>query len=304
MSDEIEVRSAVGPGAHARVPIVVCADDYGLTPGVGRGIRELLLAGRISATSVMTVTPDWPQEAAALGALAIEADIGLHLTLTDHRPLGPMPKLAPSGKLPPLGEVYRAAVLRRLPLDEIAAELDRQLQAFIDHRGRSPSHIDGHHHVHQLPGVRDLVIEAAARFAPTRVWVRCCDEPLARLTRRGIAIAKASVIGAFGPGVRRRAEARRVVVNVGFSGVYDFLTERRGTDELFAGFVDGAGPGHLVMCHPGYVDEALLGLDPMTAARRREFDYLSGPGWAALCEDGSIAVTTLDRCFAESAGAR
>ncbi|HVT56350.1 MAG TPA: ChbG/HpnK family deacetylase, partial [Xanthobacteraceae bacterium] len=33
--------------------IVLCADDYALSPGVSAGIRELLAAGRLNATSVM-----------------------------------------------------------------------------------------------------------------------------------------------------------------------------------------------------------------------------------------------------------
>ncbi len=37
--------------------IWLCADDYGLSPGVNRGIRELIERGRLNATSVMVVGP-------------------------------------------------------------------------------------------------------------------------------------------------------------------------------------------------------------------------------------------------------
>src|SRR5690606_28678950 len=69
---------------EVRTKLVVCADDYALTPGVSRAIRELIAARRISATSVMTVCPYWTEEGPALAAVADEADVGLHLTLTDH----------------------------------------------------------------------------------------------------------------------------------------------------------------------------------------------------------------------------
>ena len=39
--------------------IVLCADDYGLSLGVSRGIRELLEMGRLSATSCMVVFPEF-----------------------------------------------------------------------------------------------------------------------------------------------------------------------------------------------------------------------------------------------------
>ena len=38
-------------------PIWLCADDYGISPGVNRAIRELIERGRLNATSVMMVTP-------------------------------------------------------------------------------------------------------------------------------------------------------------------------------------------------------------------------------------------------------
>ena len=42
--------------------IWLCADDYGLSPGVNAAIRDLLERGRINATSVMTVTPAFTRE--------------------------------------------------------------------------------------------------------------------------------------------------------------------------------------------------------------------------------------------------
>ena len=37
--------------------ITLCADDYGISPGVNQGIRELIALGRLNATSVMVVGP-------------------------------------------------------------------------------------------------------------------------------------------------------------------------------------------------------------------------------------------------------
>ncbi len=50
------------------VPVVLCADDYGLAPGVSAGIRELLDAGRLSATGAMTLSPHWAAEGPRLAA--------------------------------------------------------------------------------------------------------------------------------------------------------------------------------------------------------------------------------------------
>ena len=37
--------------------IWLCADDYGISRSVNAAIRELILRGRINATSVMTAAP-------------------------------------------------------------------------------------------------------------------------------------------------------------------------------------------------------------------------------------------------------
>lgn len=187
--------------AGQRRRLIVCADDYGLTAGVSRGIRDLLERRRISATSVMAASDRWPREAAALRAVAGDANIGLHITLTEQVPLGRLPIYAPGGRFPPLGAAFKAGMLRRLPLDEIRSEIERQFESFCVHYGRSPAHIDGHHHIHQLPGVREIVVEMA-RGMGAPVWVRVSRDALGTVFRRGIASGKAVLIGAPGRAVK------------------------------------------------------------------------------------------------------
>ena len=275
--------------------IVVCADDYALTPGVSRGIRELMARGRISATSVMTVSAHWPREAGPLKAVAGTADIGLHVTLTDQRPLGAMPAFAPAGRLPPLGSVLASGLTRRLPLAEIEAEIRRQLAAFTEHYGAAPAHIDGHHHMHQLPGVAEVIIRLAREAGGGRTWVRSCREPARSILRRGVGAPKALLLSALGGGIARQASRADVPVNQGFSGAYDFAVERRPLDELFARFLDGLGHNGVMMCHPGYADPELAGLDPMTTAREAELAFLAGEAWPRLLAARGLQVGPLAR---------
>ena len=60
-------RTAAGGGMSRR--IWLCADDYGIAPGVNAAIRDLIARGRLNATSVMVVAPALPEEAAALAQL-------------------------------------------------------------------------------------------------------------------------------------------------------------------------------------------------------------------------------------------
>ena len=290
------MRSLVHETATA-VParIVVCADDYGLTPGVSRGIRELIAKRRISATSAMTVSPHWPQEATALRAVAGDCDVGLHIVLTDHQPLGRLSQLAPDGRLPPLSRVFRAGLARRLPMAEVEREIERQLDAFVAAWGAPPSHIDGHHHVHQLPGVRAAVVRLARRIGGGRTWVRCCNEQLGLTLRRGVATGKSFVIGSLGASVERLAHEHGVPTNAGFAGVYDFEKETRPYAALCARFLVGQRDNGLLMCHPGYSDAELGRLDTLTTHREAELAYLAGDAWPAALSAHGLELGPLRR---------
>lgn len=268
--------------------LIVCADDYGLSPGVSLGIRQLAEAGRISATGAMTCMPAWAAEAEALKPLADKIAVGLHFTLTDQKPLGRMPTLAPKGKFPTVGELLRASLLGALPLAEIAAELHRQLDAFEEHFGAPPDFIDGHQHVHVFKGVRGVVLsQFHRRLDPARTWLRdCSDNPL-RLLRRGFS-AKAMIVGHIGKGLRRQAEQRNIPVNQGFSGFYD--PAKQSLDGQLETMLQATRSGHLLMVHPGHVDAELEAVDSLTAPREAEFQTLMQDSFPARLEQLSLRI--------------
>lgn len=265
-------------------PILLCADDYGLAPGVNAAIRDLIAAGRLSATSVMALCPHWAEEAAALKEIAgaadvVQADVGLHFTLTDQPPLGPLPGLAPDGRLPPLGHLMRLAYTGGLDRAEVTAELSRQLAAFAEAWGGPPAYIDGHQHVHQLPVVRDAVVEALAGLPGA--YVRLCREPVTAVLRRRVSVAKTLLIGGLGTGLARLARQRGILANDRFAGVYDF-SGRIPFGTLLDRFLDEPQGRTLVMVHPGIPDDQLRRVDGLVDQRRVEYDYLRGPEFAEL----------------------
>jgi hypothetical protein len=256
--------------------LVICADDYGISPAVSQGIVQLAVAGRISATGVMSCMPAWPAAAPALMAVADRIEIGLHFTLTDQHPLGVLPVLAPAGRLPGIGALLKLSLAGRIPAAEVAAELDRQLDAFQATFGRSPDFIDGHQHVHVLRGVRGVVLAAfGRRLDPATCWLRDCAEWPDRLLRRPLAL-KAGLIAGLSWGLRRAAADRGIRTNRGFSGVYDYA--RQDLAAAFPSLLAGAEDGHLVMVHPGHVDADLAAVDSLIEPRQAEWDFLMGDG--------------------------
>lgn len=265
-------------GSSPDRPFVLCADDYGLAPGVSQGILTLIRMGRVSATGCMVTMPHWPLQAAALAEIADRADIGLHLTLTDQPALGRVPRLAPGGRLPPLGRLMARAAARRLDPGELAAEIGAQFEAFVAATGRLPDFVDGHQHVHQLPQIRDAVLDLFRDRLPG-AWLRLCNEPAAAIWARGVDRFRAGVIAALGRELARRAAQAAIPVNDSFRGVHDF-SGRQGCGALFERFLTGPGRRVLVMCHPGHPDDALRAVDRLTDWRGVEFAWLAGDGFA------------------------
>jgi predicted glycoside hydrolase/deacetylase ChbG (UPF0249 family) len=268
----------------------LCADDYAMTPAVSRGILEALEAGALTATSVMTTSPWWPESAAALRPYIQQADIGLHLNLTSGAPLGPMPNLAPANRLPSIDRFMRGG---GLPLAEIDLEIGRQLDAFMSVWGGPPDHLDGHQHVQVFAAIRALVLRHLDRRGLRgKTWLRdSSDKPL-RIVARGTTLKKALGLAWLARGVADAAKADGYVTNDGFAGFSDF----RPDDDFAADFVrflKRPGTRHLVMCHPGYVDDALRALDPVTDSRERELGFLLSPAFRSCLERSGATLKRL-----------
>ncbi|MET7242543.1 ChbG/HpnK family deacetylase [Methylobacterium sp. EM32] len=264
-----------------RRPVVLCADDYGLSPGVSRGILALARMKRISATGAMTNIPAFPEAAPALRELAGTVGLGLHLTLTTGEPLGPLPRLAPIGRLPPLGHLLRLALSGKLKPADVRPEIERQLDAFEAAMGRLPDFIDGHQHVHVLPGVRSALL-AALSARGWRGWLRDPGDTLGAIRARRQA-RKAMVVAGLGLGFGSAVRRAGFSANRGFSGFSDFA-EGEGFAESFEASFRALGPAPVVMCHPGEIDEALRALDPVVASRPLELAYLGSARFGDFLE--------------------
>ena len=218
----------------------------------------------------MTNRPHWPRLANELAAFSGKADLGLHLNLTCAAPLLAMPTVAPSGTLPKLGELAPLALRSGAARAEIGAEIARQLDAFEQHLGRAPDFVDGHQHVHVLPGIRHQVLDAlVARYPAGSVYLRDPSDSIAAIRARGVAVGKALTVAGLATGLRHAAARRGIPTNRGFSGFSPFDPRRDFARDLEA-FLVQPGPAHLMMCHPGHVDDELVTLDPVVATRPRE----------------------------------
>jgi chitin disaccharide deacetylase len=256
---------------------VLCADDYGMTPAVTRGILALLAAGRITATGAMTNMPAWREAARELGAFEGKADLGVHLNLTCGPPLTDAEGLVEGGALPKLPSLLARGLLGQLPLAAIQAEFNAQLAEFEDRMGRMPDFVDGHQHVHAMPGVRRVLAEVLSRRYPhEKPYVRDAADRLPAIRARGHQAGKALIVAGLARPFAAQMRRLGFTLNQGFAG-FSAFDPAEDYGAAFLRYLKAPGEAHLVMCHPGEVDDALRALDPATESRPRETAYfLSG----------------------------
>jgi predicted glycoside hydrolase/deacetylase ChbG (UPF0249 family) len=270
--------------------IWLCADDYGISRGVNKAIRDLIMHGRLNATSVMVLAPSFDRGDARslqmLNAGTKRAAIGLHLTLTG--PFAPVSEsFTPTrgGAFLPMKAMQIAAVTRRLDGNALKLEIAAQIHAFAGAFGHLPDYIDGHQHIHLFPQVREALLEIMPQATPD-AWARQCGRP--RVPRRRPDY-KALILDILSVRFRDKARRAGIATNPAFAGSYTF-SRRAVFADIFPRFLAGLPDGGLIMCHPGFVDAELKRLDPLTHLREREYEYFMSDEFPALLKAHNVAL--------------
>lgn len=260
------------------------ADDFGQSPGISEGIAGLAHSGRLSATSCLSSSAQWPSLAPMLRTLPPHVLRGLHFNLTEGAPLSPeLRRHWP--RFPTLPRLILSAHARRLPEQALVAEFAAQLHAFTDGAGQWPDHVDGHQHVHHLPVVRDVFVRAVLDMK-TDVAVRST----ARLLGPGFGLKRALIARTGGMTLERLLQRHSIRHNRWLLGVYDF--EAVNYRVLMQGWLAHLPlEGGLLFCHPGATDHQP---DAIAGARLRELAYLSS---AAFEDDLDAAHVGLGSVF-------
>ena len=240
--------------------LTVCADDFGSHISVSNAILRLIGAQRISAVSVLVFGEDCARASAQLAErINSSLSVGLHFSLTEA-----------SGRqrFVPLPALLLSAGLRLLNPEIVRSLLRRQLDRFEELFRMPPDFLGGHEHVHQLPAIREVVLDLLDARYGSQVAIR---STLAAMGRG----PKAWLIATLGGStLTRTALERGFTVNADFAGAYSF--ERVGQYRARAtGWLESLVDGGLIMCHPGADPHA----DSISMARYEEYSYLRSREW-------------------------
>lgn len=258
-------------------PICICVDDFGLHPAINQAVLALAQAKHISATSAMVGGPAWAEGAQQLRtfAPASSIEVGLHLDFTE-------PAIRDGEVRMPLRRLVVASYARRLDPRQLRREISRQLDAFEAELQRPPAYIDGHQHVHQLPQVREALLETlSARYpaADARPWLRS-TWPRPGLAGTAVANPKAAVIAALGAqALRQQARRHGFALNGALFGVYDFTGNAARYARLLRQWLAQMHAADVLMCHAA---AAAVPADAIAAARTTEFEVLQSPAFTEL----------------------
>jgi predicted glycoside hydrolase/deacetylase ChbG (UPF0249 family) len=258
--------------------IIVTADDFGFGLRTSEGIIQAHRDGPVTATSMMTVTGDHAAASADLLADAPALEVGLHLVLTrcGHRPLVATASsgFADDDGFVGNGQLWIRAMTGGLDRRAVSDEIAAQAELFRKLAGRAPAFVDAHHHAHQLPVIREALLDVIGQGLLPRI-TRTTLEPPGWM--RAIPGKRPRRCAAHFLGKRARTlfSRRGVWTNDFYFGMIEPRCLRSpGPWDPYIQRLPETGVVEWVV-HPGLPDETLRGRDLYIAERPLELQRLT-----------------------------
>jgi len=266
--------------------LIVNADDLGWTDGVNRGILDAFRGGIVTSTSLLANGAAF-SEAVKIAKSAPRMGVGVHLNLSDGAPIADRESvtslLNDDGMLASGPEnLLLKRARRKLVLDEVEEEWDAQIQKVRD-AGIRPTHVDGHKHVHMLPGLFSIALRLAKKHGIEAIRVSLEESSLRTALASG-SQHRAGVVmkqGVQARGLKLLArDARKEATRMGIATA-DYFCGIAQTGELtltgVEHFLENLPEGTTeLMCHPGYADDALQKTATrLQGSRQKELEILT-----------------------------
>lgn len=262
--------------------LIVNADDFGLTPGVNRGILDAARAGVVTSTSVMVSAGYVQQALDALAASGVRLGLGLHIQLNGElATFSKSPLFTNSSGFLPMKEWDTTE--ESSFLEEMRFEIRSQFEAFQRLTGQKPDHIDSHHNIcFKHPLVKQATMELLEEERlpirdPAKVdWLVGQDpaagnRTLSELRRAGVKVVK-TLRGFRGEGANL-ATLSHLLKSISDDGVYE------------------------LMCHVGYVDETLMSASSYNILREVELNALTSADAFDLIKSEAISLMSYAEAF-------
>ena len=280
--------------------LIVNADDLGWAEGVNRGIAEAHARGIVTSASMLANGAAF-ESAAKMARATPGLGVGVHLNLSDGPPIAAAANVKnlvdENGNFSGGPENLLLRIARRtLQKDEVECEWSAQIQKIKD-AGIAPTHLDGHKHVHMLPGLFEIALRlakhhgiGAVRVAHEASSLRSAlggaEKHPATVLKQGV---QARGLKLLGRDARALAERSGIATADYFCGIAQTgeLT-REGVAKLLQNLPPGVTE---MMCHPGFMDETLeKSPTRLQDSRRLEVEILTDTGIRNLVAEQGIRL--------------
>jgi predicted glycoside hydrolase/deacetylase ChbG (UPF0249 family) len=140
---------------------LITADDWGLSPGINDGILELVQTGIIKRVSLMATEPYVSYRLDELKKT--NAELGLHFNLTLKNNLNP---IGNNFNISPQRWIFSGKKRLQLAFECLKIQIE-SLHAV----GVKPTYLDGHHHIHLIPGLLNIAASFLKEIGITTVRI-------------------------------------------------------------------------------------------------------------------------------------
>ena len=247
--------------------LILNADDFGYSYGVNYGIIESHLRGVLTSTTLMAGMPGF-DHAVSLAKAHPSLGVGVHLTLTCGRPVLTDHKTLTE----PNGDFHSQAYYHNeeqpLDKDEVYREWKAQIEKVLA-AGIEPTHLDSHHHVHTFRGLENVFVRLAREYdLPVRNSRHDCTDNHVQ----GVPCPIYLVDFIEGTGAHFHTPLTEYAPAIE-SNMHRILLEAFKTLDCVE-----------IMCHPAYLDTAVMLHSSFNLHRMCEVDLLISPATKAFIE--------------------
>lgn len=292
-----------GPGGKVRnvKNLIVNADDLGWTEGVNRGITDAHRNGIVTSTSLLANGAAF-QSGVELARSTPGLGVGVHLNLSDGPPVAPPETVTSlvnfSGEFAGGPESLLLRIARRdVTYGEVEQEWDAQVEKVCE-AGIEPTHVDGHKHVHMLPGLFEIALRVAKRHGIGAIRVAHETSSLRAALSAGDEIRTSVVLkqGVQARGLKLLARDAGELAQHSGIAVADYFCgiaqtgelTKEGVARLLRALPEGTTE---LMCHPGYVDHDLrTTATRLQSSRQMELEILTNVDIRKLVASESIRL--------------
>lgn len=245
--------------------IILCADDYGQNTEISEGILDLLAESRLSAVSCMVNGLAWQSYSKRIVDYP-NISWGLHLNFTHGS------AISASWDFSSLLNLLKKCYFPSKEFEKfVTQEIKAQLNRFKQDVGFWPQFIDGHQHVHQLPIIRQALINVVKEL-DCKPWFRITSTFKTMNFTNMRSWKKWALLILGGQSFQKLLDANLFSYPRDFAGEYSFHQAKH-YRQIFLSAADNLKNGGLIMCHPGL--KGPDSSDPIASSRQLEYQYFT-----------------------------